>query len=245
MAEFNRYSTVGDILNGAAVECGLAPLTDPFASTDPSFVQLRYLLTTCGRELIGAHQWQQLRREASISVVASGAAEFALEDDFDRFIDQTKWDRTNDEQVIGPLSAQDWQRFKGEPVDVALDYIYWRYDADRIKVYPDPPTVTGTIYYEYVSRAWVQDGTVSTTYRDYPAALADVVLYDSTLMIKMLALRFLGAKGFDTTNITQQFNTAFNFAINANTPGQILTVAPCGRSNDQPWSGSIAGGLPA
>lgn len=247
MGDFSRYQTVSEILNGAAVECGLAPSSDAFSSNDVSFIQLRYLLTTAGREML-QYSWQQLRREYSLTISFGGAAAYALPADFDRFLDQTMWDRTKSFPLAGPASPQDWQNLNGGLATVSPITPIWRLDQDQIKLYPDPPAGSGTyasIYFEYISRCWVQDASVSTTYRDYPAAGADVVMYDSTMMVKLLALRFLGAKGFDTTNIGQQYLDAFYAAIGKNTPSQVLSVAPCGRSSDQVWSGAIANGLPA
>lgn len=245
MADFNRYMTVAEVLNGAAVECGLAPSSDPYASTDASFVQLRYLLTSAGRELIGKHQWQQLRREYAQTVLYGGASTYALPPDFDRFIDQTQWDRTAQERVCGPLSPQDWQMYKGSAIVVSPLTVTWRLDNDLICIYPDPPA-TGTdpyasIYFEYVSRSWVLSG---ATYRDNPSAGSDTVRYDSVLAIKLLKLRFLGAKGFDTTDAVQQFADAFNSAVNKGEPAEVVSLVPCHEATLQPWSGAIANGLP-
>ena len=48
----SRYFTVDKILNDVAVESGLNPVTDPWDSTDPSFVQMKYLLNGAGQELL-------------------------------------------------------------------------------------------------------------------------------------------------------------------------------------------------
>jgi hypothetical protein len=244
MADFNRYLTVADVLNGAAVECGLSPSSDPYSSSDSSFVQLRYLLTSCGRELI-AKPWQQLRREYNQTVNHGGASSYALPPNFDRFIDQTQWDRTADEVLSGPVNPQEWQALKGAPIVVSPLTVTWRLDQDLIKIYPDPPATGAdpyaTIYFEYYSRAWVLSG---VTYRDYISAGTDIVQYDATLAIKMLKLRFLGAKGFDTTDALQQYMEALTSALDKNVPGTTLTLVPGECVNPTPWTGAIANGLP-
>ncbi len=65
----SRYVTCKEIINRAATEVGLTPIADPFASTDPSFVQLRTLLTSCGQNLVGSYDWQQLRRQYSVTTI--------------------------------------------------------------------------------------------------------------------------------------------------------------------------------
>lgn len=65
-----RYVTAKDIVNRAAVEVGLTPIDDVWASTDPAFVQLRTLLTSCGQNMMEAYDWEQLRRQTSLTTVA-------------------------------------------------------------------------------------------------------------------------------------------------------------------------------
>jgi hypothetical protein len=228
VANFNRYLTAVEIINGAAVESGLQAITDPFSSTDPSFLSLAQLLNSCGRELITAHPWQQLRREASITFNYGGASTAALPDSFDRMLDQTMWNRTDLWPVGGPLNPQEWQGLKGSNVSLIPTKVSFRLDQDLIKVYPDVPA-TGTnpyatVYYEYISRAWVL--TDASVERDYLSASTDTVRYDSLMMIKFLKLRFLGAKGFDTTDAGNQMERAFDAAISKQNPGRVLSVAP-------------------
>jgi hypothetical protein len=249
VSEFSRYRTVDEILNGAAVECGLTAATSAYSSEDVAFTQLRQLLLTAGQELIGGYSWQQLRREFSQTVLHGDSGSYALPPDFDRFLDQTQWNRTAQEILGGPASPQDWQALNGSQIVVQPLTVTWRLDNDYIKIYPVPP-VTGidpyaTLYFEYISRAWVQDGTTSSVYRDYFIAGNDVLRYDSVLLIKMLKLRFLGAKGFATVDALNQYNQALSAAQNKVTPGEKLSLVPGSCANPQPWSGAINNGLPA
>ena len=57
---------VNEILNRVAAEVGLAPLNDPFASQNPSFIQMRYLLNTAGEELVQAYPWEFLTKSFQI-----------------------------------------------------------------------------------------------------------------------------------------------------------------------------------
>jgi hypothetical protein len=64
-----RYVTCKDIVNRAAVECGLNPIADVFGSVDPAFISLRTLLTSCGQNLCEAYEWEQLRRQFSYTTI--------------------------------------------------------------------------------------------------------------------------------------------------------------------------------
>ena len=245
MANFSRYLTVTEVLNFAATESGLTPITDPLGSQDASFVQLRTLLTFAGRELVTAYPWQILRREGTRVFNYGDASTIALPDGFDRLIDQTAWERDRNTPVGGPFSPQEWQAIQGAAVTLLPATVSWYLDQDVLRITPSVPA-TGTdpyatIYYHYISRGWVRDGTTSTIYRDYPSAGADFVLYDPTLIVKLLKLRFLGAKGFDTTDISNQVTQAFQAAVSKDTPGSVLSLDPYGSVTNQSWL--INGGL--
>lgn len=230
MPDFNRQLDAASVINGAAVECGLLPVNDPIGTTDTAFIQLRYLLTSCGRELITAHPWQFLVREETVSVYRNETGEYALPSDFQKLTNSTTYDTTAKQPLSGSLSPQDWRYVKVNTIGSPDTTVGFRIANDRIKIYPPPPTGTGlyfTFSYEYVSRGWVRylDG-VNTLYKDHVSANTDTVLYDSNLMIKMLRLRFLGAKGFDTTDAASQFAAAWAQATDSNTASETISLVP-------------------
>lgn len=243
MANFNRYITAAEVLNGAAVESGLSPSADPYSSTDPAFVQLLYLLNGVGRELLAMRAWQQLVKETTLTIPYSGAESYALPSDFDRFVDQTAWDRGVAAPVYGFFSPQQWQAAKGADVGVSTQSVSFRFSQDLIYVYPTPPAGIGTyatINYEYVSRGWSQIAATSPVeYRDYVGAGSDILLFDPVLMVKALKLRFLGAKGFNTTDIARQVETAYRNAVSKSVAGSVLSVAPGQRAEEFLIYGSI------
>jgi hypothetical protein len=64
----------------------------------------------------------------------------------------------------------------------------------------------------YISKNWVRDGLSpdpqNPLYKDHITASSDVPLFDRRLMIAGLKLRFWSQKGFDTTQLAQDFNYA-------------------------------------
>lgn len=201
-----KYDNAGDVINLAASEVGITAVQSPLGSTDPSFIQLAKLLTSAGRELLGLHNWQRLTKEEAFTTTA--AAEYPLPDDFGYMIDQSHWDRSNSLPMAGPLSAQDWQYLLGSDSAVSSIYVSFRVAEGVLKVLPNPPPSGVDIAYEYVSRNWVVEAN-GTTFKDLISDDSDIVLYESTLIVKFLKLRFLGAKGFDTTDAVNQFSAAF------------------------------------
>lgn len=238
---FNRNFSVNSILNDAAVECGLSPVADPFASTDAHFVQLRYFLSTLGRELMSSYGWQQLRKEGTFSISYGGPSTYALPADFDRFVDDTMWDRSQQEVVGGPLTSQQWQYLKAVDAANSVFDIAFRLRNDRIEIYPAPPAGVGiyaTIFYEYISRGWVTDATRVDLY-DAPQTGTNLVLFDDILVIKSLKLRFLGAKGFDTTDAALQVNLALANALGKGVPSETLSLTGEGCGDEASIQGVV------
>ena len=151
-----NVTTAGDIINRAAVEVGLSPVSDPYSSTDPNIVQMRYLLDSLGREIVHTRKWNLLRRERVFTTVA-GQAYYPLPEDFHEMLNQTWWNRTNRLPVGGPLSPQEWQYLKARLVGVVFNVLF-RPQQGMIELYPDTNTPGGyEIAFEYQSEWWVKN----------------------------------------------------------------------------------------
>jgi hypothetical protein len=221
-----RYISAQDIINRSAVECGLTPVSDVFASTDPAFVQLRNLITTCGQDLVEAYDWEVLRREHSITTVgATDTGEYALPTDFGRMIDQTGWERTNRLPVTGPMSPQQWAYLKGRNLVNSTIYISFRIMEDTYNVYPDDPVPDALdINFEYISRNWVIPISAPSTYEDTVQANGDIILFKPSMVVQYLRYKFLDAKGFDTQSAVGAFSKAFLQASGGNKGAPVLNA---------------------
>lgn len=224
------YDTAGTIVNSAAVECGLAPTSDPFASADPNFVQLCTLLTNAGRELYTKFQWQQFVKSYSFSTGPTPPSDgiFPLPDDFAYIIDQTGWTPNNIGMGLplgGPYTEQQWTAIVAQSLAASTIYIGFKQADSNFYVLPAPPPVDTTIQYEYISRNWVQvhgDPDVGAT---VVANSDDLVMFPPILVVKLLATRWKQAKGFDATTSLEQFAAEFNTATSQNKAAPVLNMA--------------------
>jgi hypothetical protein len=151
-----EFYTAGSIVSDAALELGLVnvAIADPYSSTDPNIVRLCSLLKTLGRKLRRRRQWNHLRQTTVFTLTANQPA-YAPPPDYDRYIDQTGWNRTNRLPLGGPLSAQDLEFLRARLVGVVFTVLF-DFLKGQFLVYPDTSTPGGyTIAYEYMSRWWV------------------------------------------------------------------------------------------
>lgn len=204
-----EYTTATNVLNDAAVELGLAAVTDPVANTDQAYVQLRYLLNSAGRRLVRMHKWERLVADHSITTDSADDGEYALPDDFGYMIPQTGWEQTDNVPLIGPLSAQDWTYLKGRDLVDQTIYASFRLQKGVFTIYPNDPVPDGLeITFEYISDEWVLD-TDGTTRQKAVDAGTDEILYDRTLITQLTKALWLDSKGFDSTRVWASFNELF------------------------------------
>jgi hypothetical protein len=221
-------ATANDILNQVGVEVGLDPVTDPFSASDQSYKHLKYLINTAGEELSNLYPWDFLRQEATITTQA-GVNEYDLPADFLYMMNQTMWDRTNDRRVIGPLTPQEWSAMKAMDTASVLNYGF-RLTDDKLLLWPDSVPAGLDIRYEYISRNWVLDSETGTTYIDECVRGADTPQFNRTLIGRMLKVKFLEAKGFDTTKAQADLNQAFAFMTARNKGAPVLNMGRSSRS---------------
>lgn len=204
-----RYETAAQAITQAALECGLSAGADPYSNSDQAIQQIVGLLNSCGRELLQMREWQRMIVSYSFTVVGGDTGFYNLPADYDRHIDQTDWNPTNRLPLGGPLTAQDYTYLLATNLASSTIYISFREKDGQFVVLPQPPPTGQVITFEYISRYWVATAAAPTVLaKDAPTASDDILLYDPILIQKLLKLRFLEAKKFDTTAASQQFENA-------------------------------------
>ena len=96
------YDTAANIINRAARQVGLAPLSDPFGSSEPNFIQLCEFLTTAGEDLLRRYNWGHLVKEGTWVSTAAQIIQ-ALPADFHALLGDTLWDRSGTQPGDGPV----------------------------------------------------------------------------------------------------------------------------------------------
>lgn len=242
------FETANTIINDAAVELGLIPadLLDAYSTSDPAIVQLRRLLKGLGRDLLRQYPWTHLQRTHTFTTVA-GTDLYLLPSDFDRIIDGTAWNRTQQMPLGGPYYAQGWQLLKAHSASGTV-WLNYRIVAGRMALHPTPASGE-TLAYEYISDLWVGDALPpAPATRNSPLEIAtDTLFMDSRLLVTGLVLRFRMAKGFDTAAAQRNYEDALAAAQGGDGTAPMLSVDSCGgmRMHDRPLTvaNAPAGGL--
>ena len=137
-----------------------------------------------------ANPWQVLRVTHTFTSDASET--YDLPSDFGRIVDDTAWDRSEDEPMLGPVDPVTWNAWQSSDA-VLVTRLAWRIIGDKFVLYP--ATDTGTdIAYEYVKNTPVL-ATDGTTYRTTFAADTDTCLIDEDVVSSGVLWRFLRSMG--------------------------------------------------
>lgn len=202
-----RFKTATQIIDQVAVEVGLRKVPDPFAESDPAYGQLIALLSSAGMELLEEAAWGILRREEEFTTDAATNPDgiYDLPDDYAYMIDQTGWEQTQRVPLFGPASPQYWAYLKGRNLVTSTIYAQFRLTENKLYLFPQPPPDDLLIQYEYISDNWVNVNGTPGEYSNVIQNPADVVLYPFLLAQRLLKLRFLEARGFDTEKANDEY----------------------------------------
>lgn len=216
-----------EILNRVAAEVGIAPVTAPLESQDPTFIKLRYLLNTAGEELMQAFPWEQLIRSHTITTQAGDTGVYDLPDDYGYITNDSAWDNTNHIRLGGPLSASEWTFLKGRDLASNTLYTSFRIAQNNFNVYPIPPSDGLNLSFEYITTGWVLDESTDPTrpvYKSEVTLPSDIPLFDKTLITRALKVKYLEAGGFDTTKAQADYNQIFDFLTSKDKGAGVLNV---------------------
>lgn len=221
------YDTASDIIAVACAELGLQSVVDPYASLAAEQIQLRNLLNQCGRELVGAHQWQQLVKTHSFSTTASPPSDgkYALPSDFLYLINQTGWNSTNALPLGGPLTRQQYAYLVGSGLDAMTIYVAFNINQGEIELLPAPAPASQTITFHYMSNSWVDVLGAGTSFATKATDADDEIMFEPILISKMLVTRYKTSKGLPAQASMQEFQNMYALYTGLNQPAPILSLS--------------------
>lgn len=136
-------------------DIGLAKPTIIVGNSDETARRLLAQSQSALKSLGKAHNWLSLVTEYTFST-ADGTDDYALPSDFSRLENQTLWDRSNFEELRGPLTPQEWQEYKSSIL--ASTITTWKKyrirnvsGNVRFSLHPTPDAIE-TLVFEYVSK---------------------------------------------------------------------------------------------
>lgn len=221
--------TTGDVTEGSAVITNIpstAGIDDTYAVSGEGQPQAQRVA-----EVLSATSVRCEMQSTSTAVGTSitfGKDTYDIPEDFDRFIGQTWWDRTNRWRLIGPDSPQMDQLLRSG-IFVTGPRRRFRQVGRRpaaYRIWPPPfaggAPAPGALVWEYISKNWVEK--IDGTFSDKMTANTDVCLLDDQITIMGVKWRFWQIKGFEYAAMQQEYIDAVNakFASDGGIPDLYL-----------------------
>jgi hypothetical protein len=160
---------------------------------------------------------------SSTASLVFGQVQYALPSDWSKQIPQTEWDRSNRWPLLGPQSAQDWQSFKSGIV-YAGPRLRFRIQGNTLSINP-PPAANRNLAFEYISNGWVLDSTGLVSKTKFTAD-TDTCVFDDSLMILGLKLKWLQTKGFQYDYAQKEYTDYLNVCKAQDKSAPKLSLAP-------------------
>ena len=217
-----NIGTAGDIINRVAAEVGLRPVVDPYSELDDAFVQMQYLLDIAGEELVMAYPWEFLTKSHQILTALGDTGEYDLPEDFAYMIQQTGWERSENVPLGGGLTPQEWTYLEGRDLAQNTLYASFRLAQGKFNIYPTPPPVGLDINFEYISLVWTEQPIVPLSTPQNEIKNNTLILFDKTLISRLLKAKFLEASGFDASKAQADFAVMFNMMTGKDKSPSIL-----------------------
>jgi hypothetical protein len=149
---------------------------------------------------------------------------YDLPADYAYMTDQTGWQINTHWPLVGPLSPQDWALLKGRMITTATIASGFRLFQNKFELWPQPPVDGIVINMEYISRNWaVEQGDPNIPVSEITTG-SNIVLYEPILIKKFLKVKWLDAKGFDSSAARLDFDTIYQSRTGKDTGAQILSA---------------------
>jgi hypothetical protein len=196
--------TLLTICQDAANEIGVPSPNAVIGSTDTTAIQLLAAANREGKNLVTGYDWEVLVKEENHTAIAneSQGRLTAIATDFERFSNNTMWNRTSDRKFYGPLNNTEWQTLKGSVQSGITNY--FRIRGGKLLMNP-VPTVGDAIYFEYISEWWVDTTGNGDANATRYAADANTTILDENLITLGVIWRFLKQKGLPYDNQLQEY----------------------------------------
>ncbi len=206
----------------------------------PEAQELLRLANKVGTHLMRSTVWQVLREEKTFTALAQETQTSIIPADFDRFIPETFWDRTNGVLVTGPIGPVEWQGLK------AASYAGRPKFAHRGGNILAVPAFDGgeTLAFEYVSKNWVDTNGDGSGNASAWAADANTSILDEELMTLGVVYEFLAANGLPVNMAAFAYETRFALMIENDQPSESILVAGDIFGGGRHFGGAPTGNVP-
>jgi len=221
--EYTADTTSGSTtLANMSSTTGLETTPTYFAVTGAGIPQDTFLSTAGGGS---ATITRAATATASTVTLSFSQVRYTFPAGFDRLVDDTQWDKTQNWPIYGPETSQQWQWLKSG--FVASTPIYrFRQMGGLFQIWA-PMVQDDYAGFEYISNYWVGTSTPLTLTKTAFSVDTDVCVFPDRLMIAGLKYRFAESQGMErAVPYEREWVRQLNIAKAADAGSRTLSMAP-------------------
>lgn len=122
-------------------------------------ILLKAMIEQAAQEIREEYPWPELQREYTFTL-ATSTDSYVLPGDFNSLLSETLWNRTQNQPLLGPIDAEEWQQYKsGLITSVPLERFRVKgWGTNQFYIDPTPGSTENgqTCAYEYISRTCIR-----------------------------------------------------------------------------------------
>ena len=206
------------LIQNACYRIGITAPSAVIGSSDQQVKELLEVAQEEGVQLMKRGTWQALRTQKTFTAVAQETQTSAVPSDYDRFINETFWNRTRKIPFFGPVTPQQWQTLIAWSSSPVTNTFTFR--GNNILITPNP-TAGDTMAYEYISKNFCQSsgGTGQAAW----AADTDTGVLPERLMELGVVYRYKQKKGLRWQPDYENYETQVKQALTSDSPMQTVS----------------------
>lgn len=194
-------------------------LDDNYSIVGTSIPQDSYVESVLGSTVTSS----QLASATSVGgTVTFSRTKYPLPYDYETVSDNTFWDKTRHWQMLGPVTAQQWQWLKSGYISTG-PRIRWRILGNEFQIWP-PYNTLEYLGFEYRSKGFVRNA--ANQVKNSFTVDTDTSVLDDSIIVLLTKLKYFQIKSFDTTALQQDYNRYLNVAKANDKGSATLSFAP-------------------
>jgi hypothetical protein len=148
--------------------------------------------------------------------------QYDLPSDYDHTVPRTHWDKSKHWEMLGPETQQQWEWLKSSYISTG-PRIRWMISGNTFQIWPIIDT-DDFLGFNYISNGWAFNA--GDTRQTSLVADTDYCIYPDAMMITGLKYRYFEIKGFDTTDLKDQWTEQLLIARAQDASAPTLSMAP-------------------
>ena len=223
------YSYTGTVTSGSTTVSAMSSTTG--LTTTPTYFMVTgtgilqdTFLTAADAGLATVTLNQEASASGTAVTLTFSQVLFVPPSDFDSQIDRTHWDKSKHWEMLGPSTPQQREWLRSGYISTGPRIRYW-YMGGLFQIWP-PLGVEDSLAYEYKSKWWIYATGATTTTKQAYTVDTDTAVWSDSLMRALIKLKYLEAKGMDTTAAMRVYNDALDREIANDSGSTTLSMNP-------------------